>query len=71
MKDSNNNKSKDSWGRNEKYYPLLFFLVLPLAGFFSASDYGWFNGDQGKGIVFGLTGGVILYAIYKYMKRMG
>ena len=56
-------------GNNEKYYPLICFVLLPVMGCSSAYEFGFFKGDFTIGLSSGLFIGTIIYIIYKKCKR--
>ena len=64
-----NKVKKKTAYRNEKYYPLLFFIVLPVIGFSATQEFGVFDGNGGTGTVIGLATGVVFYGIWKYFDK--
>lgn len=52
-------------GRNEKYYPLVFFVLFPLAGGCAAMEYQLFHANIGIGALLGLAVGAVCYFAWR------
>lgn len=55
---------------NEKLYPLVFLVLIPLAGASAAMEYGLFRGNIATGAFWGAVLGSIFYVSWKFRKRV-
>ena len=54
---------------NEKIYPICFFILLPLIGFFAAYEHNFMDGNTSNGMLVGLLAGAGCYLFYKLFGR--
>ena len=53
---------------NERFYPLVCFVLIPIAGVSSAYEFHLFKGNLTIGLITGLFIGTIFYVFYKKYK---